>query len=179
MTVTIIRHGRVNHIWIKSCNSSEFDEECRAYDEAPIEGIENAKGPDADKVYVSELSRTHQTAKMMFGDREFTATELINEVPLRSAFDTKHRLPLWFWNTLGRLQWLFGSKRQPEPRFQTRERAERFAEQLIETDEDCAVVTHGFYMHTLIAVMKQKGLKADKGSIHYKNGEWVVLKKGK
>ncbi|MCR5341760.1 MAG: hypothetical protein K6E70_00155 [Butyrivibrio sp.] len=37
MKVTIIRHGKVKHIWKKSCSSDEFDEECRLYDTAPIE----------------------------------------------------------------------------------------------------------------------------------------------
>lgn len=41
------------------------------------------------RIYISELSRTRDTAEILFPDRDYIASELINEVPLRSSFDTK------------------------------------------------------------------------------------------
>ncbi|MCR5558688.1 MAG: 1-acyl-sn-glycerol-3-phosphate acyltransferase [Butyrivibrio sp.] len=43
---------------------------------------------EAAKVYISTLDRSLQTAKMLFRDRDFCKTDQINEVPLKSAFDT-------------------------------------------------------------------------------------------
>ena len=77
---------------------------------------------------------------------------LINEVPLKSSFDTKTNMPLWFWNLTGRLQWFVNSRRQAEGRRQTRKRVKEFVELIRNDDMDIAVVTHGFYMHTLLHV---------------------------
>ncbi len=106
---------------------------------------------------------------------DYCRTELIGEVPLRSAFDTKYRFPLWFWNVAGRMQWLFGCKRQPESRNGTKERALRFVHELTLRDDDCAIVTHGFFMHTLIRVMKKQGFTEGKNMLHYDNGEAVIF----
>ena len=177
MIITIIRHGKVNHVWKKSCTSAEFDEECRLYDIAPIEDMSCSQTYKAQKVYISTLDRSYQTARQLFGEKEFAKTALINEVPLSSSFDTKIKLPLWFWNVTGRLQWFCNSKRQIETKKQTKERAEEFVQELIQNNEDCAIVTHGFFMHTLISVMEKQGFKADNTSMNYKNGEAVVLVK--
>ena len=101
-------------------------------------------------------------------------SELINEVPLRSSFDTKREMPLWFWNSSGRLQWFFNSKRQPEGRKQTIERARRFVELICNNNDDCAVVTHGFFMHTLIQEIPKAGFIMSYSSVKYKNGEYVI-----
>lgn len=175
MKVTIVRHGKVKHIWKESCNSTEFDHECMLYDNAPIEDVECSIDHTADKVYISTLDRTLQTGKKMFGEREFIASKHINEVPLRSSFDTRMRLPLWFWNMSGRLQWLVNSKRQVESRKQTIKRAESFVQDIIGKNEDCVLITHGFFMHTLISEMKRKGFKSGKTGIHYKNCEAITM----
>ncbi|MBO4458583.1 MAG: histidine phosphatase family protein [Butyrivibrio sp.] len=175
MEVTIIRHGKVKHTWKKICSSEEFDEECRLYDIAPIEEMASASVTDASKIYISTLDRSYQTAKNMYGEGAFIRTELINEVPLKSAFDIQLKLPTWFWNILGRLQWLVNSSRQPESKLHTIKRAERFTQDIVERNEDCVLVTHGFFMHTLISVMKRRGFNCDKTSAHYKNGEVIIL----
>ncbi|WP_442861686.1 histidine phosphatase family protein [Butyrivibrio sp.] len=134
-----------------------------------------SKTYNVSKVYISTLDRSYQTARQLFGEREFAKTDLINEVPLRSAFDTKKKLPLWFWNVTGRLQWLCNSNRQPETKRQTNERAKRFVQELINNAEDCTIVTHGFFMHTLISEMKRSGFRPDKTSLSYQNGEAIKL----
>ena len=173
--VTIIRHGKVKHTWEKKCSSEEFDEECRRYDIAPIEEMKCIAIDDTFKIYISTLDRSYQTARKIFGERAFCSTKLINEVPLKSAFDTQLKLPTWFWNISGRLQWLANSSRQPESRAQTVKRAECFTHGIVERNEDCVLVTHGFFMHTLISVMKRRGFNCDKTSAHYKNGEAIIM----
>jgi broad specificity phosphatase PhoE len=175
MIITVIRHGKVLHTWKKWCSSSEFDEQCRLYDSAPIENMTSTNEHKATKVHISTLDRSLQTARMLFGDMTFYSTDKINEVPIKSAFDTKLHLPVWFWHVSGRLQWIFNFGRQPETRSQTRERAEQFVKELINCGEDSVLVTHGFFMHTLIATMKQHGFRQEKARFHYKNGEAIVL----
>ena len=177
MKVLVIRHGKVKHTWKKSCSSAELDEECRLYDCAPIEDMARIEDCEPERVYISTLSRSFQSAKMLFGERDFVKTALIKEVPLRSSIDTEKRISMLFWYTTGRIQWLINSKRQPEGIRQTRQRAIRFVRMLISRNEDCAVVTHGFFMRTLIAVMKQYGFRPDRKSLYFKNGEIIILQR--
>ncbi len=177
MKVSIIRHGRVLHTWKKWCTSAEFDEQCKLYDKSPIdeESIKTTSEP-VHTIWISTLDRTLQTARKLFGDANYNKTNLLNEVPLCSGFDTKSKMPLWFWNVLGRIQWMLSIKRQQETRTQTKSRADRFVEKIIENNVDCAVVTHGFFMHTLIKCFKEKGFSADKIALKYDNGEIITLR---
>ncbi len=177
MRIVVIRHGKVLHDWKKWCTSAEFDEQCSLYDKAPIDVAVDKGVEDAQTVYISTLDRTFQTAEAIFGKRDFERTSLINEVPLRSGFDTAVKMPLWFWNVLGRLQWLTGIKRQPEIKSYTTIRAEQFVQQIIKSNEDCAIVTHGFFMHTLIKALRKEGFTADKNRVEYRNGEAIVLRR--
>jgi hypothetical protein len=111
---------------------------------------------------------------MLFGQKEFIVSELIHEVPLRSGFDTKLKLPRWFWYVLGRLQWYMNNSRQPETRKYSRERAARFIELICNADIDCTVVTHGFFMHTLLSELKKAGFSVPKTHAKYRNGECIV-----
>ena len=66
---------------------------------------------------------------------------------------------------------------QIEGRRQTRERAKEFVEMLKNDNMDVAVVTHGFYMHTLLQEMKKVGFKMTGYSVKFKNGEYVTAEK--
>lgn len=154
-----------------------FDSECGKYDLSPIRNVTYSVPQTAyQKIYVSELSRSKDTAKILFPDEEFFESRLINEVPLRSSFDTKMNMPLLFWNLTGRLQWFINCKRQAEGRRQTRDRAKEFVELIRNDDMDVAVVTHGFYMHTLLQEMKKVGFRMRGSSVKFKNGEYVTAK---
>lgn len=117
---------------------------CRLYDTAPIEEMTRVAFNEVPTIYVSILDRSTQTAKMLYGERDFCKSELIHEVPMKAAFDTKLKLPIWVWYFLGRIQWMTDSKRQSETRKQTVERAERFTKDIIEKNEDCVLISHGF-----------------------------------
>ena len=176
--VVIIRHAEVDFCWSRRCTSEMFDSECRKYDLSPIRNaLYDIPQTIYQKIYVSELSRSHDTAKKLFPGGEYSESGLINEVPLKSSLDTKMNIPLWFWNLTGRLQWLFNCRRQAEGRRQTIERAKEFAESLGNDDMEVAVVTHGFYMHTLLQEMKKAGFRMTKSSVKFKNGEYVIAEK--
>ena len=53
MKVTIIRHGKVKHIWKKFCSADEFDEECRIYDIAPTEEMASAHYKNGEAIIMT------------------------------------------------------------------------------------------------------------------------------
>lgn len=178
MRVVIIRHAEVDFCWSRWCSSEMFDSECRKYDLSPIKNVTYSIPQIAyQKIYISKLSRSKDTAKLLFPSREYLESPLLNEVPLKSSFDTKMYMPLWFWNLTGRLQWFINYRRQAEGRRQTRERAKEFVELIKSDDMDLAVVTHGFYMHTLLQEMKKGGFRMTGSSVKFKNGKYVIAEK--
>ncbi len=178
MKVIIIRHGTVDFEWERTYSSGEFDRACDRYDKAPIIRMSyDIPFINAQQIYVSALPRTQDTAKEIFGNKDFICTELINEVPLGSSFNCKIKLPLCFWNITGRLQWFLNIKRQVESRKETRSRGRKFVELLNAAGCDSVVVTHGFYMHTLVKEMQKAGFRITKSMRNYKNGDYVVAEK--
>ena len=174
MRVVVIRHGEVDFCLSGRCTSEEFDRECGEYDKAPVKDmIYEIPQAGFRNVYISTLPRSRDTACRLFPDKILRESELIDEVPLRSSFDTGRKMPLWFWNVSGRIQWLFNSPRQTEGRRQTRKRAGRFVEILCREASDCAVVTHGFFMITLLREMRKAGFRMGKTRAGFKNGEYV------
>ena len=117
------------------------------------------------------------TARLMFPGKDLQESELIHEVPCRSAFDSKIRLPLWLWFLIGRLQWAAGSTRQPEKRRDTENRSRQFIENLCRDGADCAVVTHGFFMHILLRDLKKAGFRTDRSRLNFKHGEYVTAER--
>ena len=65
------------------------------------------------------------------------------------------KLPLWVWNVGGRMQWLFQRKRQVEKREETQKRADALIEKLVQRNRDCILVSHGFFMRTLLKELKK------------------------
>ena len=180
MRVAIIRHAEVNFSWSRRCTSGKFDSECRKYDHSPIRNVTYSIPQFVyQRIYVSELSRSKDTAEILFPQETYYESGLINEVPLKSSLDTKMNMPLWFWNLTGRLQWFADCPRQAEGHRQTRERAKEFIELISKEDSDAAVVTHGFFMHTLLQEMKKAGFRIENSSVKFKNGKCVIAEKQK
>lgn len=178
MKIYIIRHAKVDMKWPKWCSSIAFDRACETYDKSYIDNSTvQAKNIDIQQIYVSQLSRSQETAKCLFPYQNYIIEGLLNEVPLKSSIDCFRNLPLWFWNITGRLQWFFNHDRQPETRRYTRERADKFSELLIENSMDALVVTHGFYMKMLINRLRKHGFKIGHNSFRYSNCEVIEVVK--
>lgn len=167
MRIIVIRHEKVDMTWDRKYNSAAYDLACEYYDRCPIAFSDKkyAKSAGAGKVYVSGLSRTYETACRLFDGTDFVKTALLNEVPLRSFKDTERLYPLWVWNFIGRFQWFLGKSRQPESREKTRVRVREMIRLLEKRQEDCYLVTHGFYMRVFISELRRCGyrIRREKG----------------
>ena len=166
-----MRHAKPDFTWEKSYDSAAFDAACAAYDEAGADAFSPDVFDARDKtIYVSDCRRALETAKAMFPDAEIVTTDLLREVPLRSFRDTTKSLPLWYWNLRGRLQWMRGSARQPETRQETTRRAEAFVDLLEKEDRDAVLITHGFYLTTLLKALRIRGFvltRSGMGKVDY------------
>ena len=153
MKLILIRHAEVDFEWPKKCSSREFDDACKRYDTAGIrtDGVKPAKGTGYC-IITSSQDRAKETARLMFGKAPVIESDLFDEVPLVSFRDTEKRLPKWLFDVMGRLQWLFGSERQPESRRQTIDRAKKAVALIDRQGSDCVVISHGFFMRSLLRV---------------------------
>lgn len=180
MKIVIIRHAKVNMKWEKKYDSKQYDLACKKYDESeivPISEIMSIKD-SADMVYISDLPRSYETACQLFGRRDFCRTSLVNEVPSRSFKDTDKKYPLWIWKSVSRIQWFFNSKRQPETREETIIRARKTIELVENNNEDCFIITHGFYMRTLVKELRSKGYKIErKRKVGIANLDRIIARK--
>ncbi|MCL2558954.1 MAG: hypothetical protein FWE07_00585 [Turicibacter sp.] len=100
MTITLIRHAKVNYKFKKSYRHFEFDKSCTEYDNSPVlQEIEHrANSITGNIIYVSSLIRTHETAQLLFSGIMPTENKLFDEVPIKSFAPLPIALPtaLWF-----------------------------------------------------------------------------------
>ena len=94
-----------------------------------------------------------------------------------SSVVSKVKLPLLFWNISGRLQWLFNNHRQQECRKDTIYRAEQLVKVLLHNEENCAIITHGFFMHILSDSLKKNGFCISNVRLQYSNGEYITAER--
>nr|WP_300808293.1 phosphoglycerate mutase family protein [uncultured Acetatifactor sp.] len=178
MRAIVMRHGKVDFQWKKWSTSEQFNKDCQMYDEAPIYLLlSNDIRINYQDIYISTLQRSRDTAKQLFGERDFISTKLLDEVPLCASVISNKKLPLIFWNISARLQWLFHIHSQKEGRKETVYRAEQFINMIAEKGKDCIIVTHGFFLHTLLSQMKQHAFKLSHTKLSYSNGEFVIAER--
>ena len=168
MKLILIRHAKVNCPMPKVCDAKGFDKARATYDVSPIhpvtQKLDASKYNEAHfRFYVSTLQRTHDTLHGRIGDVSFTETDLLTEVPNRSVADLQVKLPYPCWQALGRVQWFLNAKRQPEGKAGTERRARELVSVLEQKNEDCVLVSHEFYLYTLIRVLKQNGFRIKRG----------------
>ncbi len=82
------------------------------------------------------------------------------------------------WNGVGRVQWYIGSERQLEKRDNTMQRANKVIDLCESENEDCILITHGFFMKTLIKVLKNRGyLLLGNNHLEIKNLQMISAEK--
>lgn len=164
MKIGLLRHFKVNRRAPKHCNSEEYDRSISEYDRADII-IQNVAVSPADYpvCYASSMKRAVETAREVY-DNEIIFTDELVEIPLRSIFKTTFKLPFKLWNVINRLGWAFNSKKVPEPKHRSRERAVRFLEKILESNDgnqNILIVSHGLFMVNLQIELSRLGFKGD------------------
>lgn len=186
MKIIMIRHGKVNMEWDSSYDSEGFDEAQRRYDISPLNdfGGKVAKA-EGYKVYISDLSRTYDTALQIFGGEEGLAkcielvkTPLLNEVPKRSYKDTKSKHAKGWWTMRSRIQWFFNSSRQPETKKDTKIRAKKAADLIEQGNADAVVISHEFFLYSLKGEFEKRGYVIERSEMfRIKNWERIRASK--
>lgn len=178
MKIILIRHAKVDMKWNRHYHSSSFDNACSLYDTSKITKLNRVKRSSIEKIYISDLSRTYETAVQLFGNKDFKKLELINEVPLRSFTDTKRSLPCFIWMALGRMQWWMENKRQPETKSETIHRAKQVVSMLIHENEDCYIITHGLFIKVLLKELRRAGFQISKNKLKWENLDEIIAMNG-
>jgi Fructose-2,6-bisphosphatase len=148
----------------------EYDRTNLEYDTSPIFTDRTIDYADNGRIiYISALQRTNDTARLIFGDKNFRKSKLFNEVFIDSFMDSSLQIPRVLWNFIGRVQWFFNSSRQSETRLSTVHRVRKAIRYLEKQNEDCVIVCHAFYMRVLIFELKRKGYRQTNQSQQYDN----------
>lgn len=160
MKIAIIRHFKVDYKPKKMMNSYYFEKYIKEYDEANV--IKNEINIEEDKYYkcyCSDIERAYITANEVYKGT-IEQTNLLREVQMYPIFNTKLKLPAFFWSISSRICWMFNGKSQLETKQKTIERAKEFISK-IDFDNDILIVSHGFFLITLINQLKEIGFKGD------------------
>ncbi|WKY47619.1 histidine phosphatase family protein [Eubacteriaceae bacterium ES3] len=179
MKLIVIRHAKVLFEWEKCYTGEAFNRACKGYSEAEIfcdveSDIKTGRRP----VFISELKRTEETARMLFGERDFIKNEVFNEVELRSFIESSIKLPTPLLKAMGRTHWFLNITTQPELRKQTTLRAQRAIDLLEAQKEDVILVSHGIFMQVMFAELKKRGYSVRRsGSVWFENLDMIVAEK--
>lgn len=182
-SLILIRHAMVDFDWEKSYTSKTFDLACAEYNIRPIRhnkqsDIDVKKIDNDGKVFISDLPRTRETAKLVFPGQTYIEDEIFTEVPNRSFIDTELLIAKRIWATFGRIQWFFNSKRQYENLKETLVRADRGIEKLEKTiTPDTVLVCHEVLLRVMVHKLRGRGY-LPQARIRYDNLSCIHMKEG-
>lgn len=158
MKIILIRHFKVNCDRRFAYNSQTYENAFDDYNKSPV--IESdLRISTNNKIYSSTMVRTIETAKTIFNKAPDFYSDLLCEVPISPFMKTRLFLPLIVWNFVGRIQWRFNSKKQPETYLATQARIDKFMDSIITQNEDCFIVAHGFTIKLIIRRLKAENFR--------------------
>jgi broad specificity phosphatase PhoE len=160
MKIGLVRHFKVDYKAKKMMNYSEFEEYVTSYDKkAVIEKTIDLGCIQWNKCYCSDLTRAVITAKSIY-DKELEITDLLREVKMYPVKKLRIRMPSFLWSISSRIAWKLNHSSQLETASYTRKRAEEFLSKLdLDSDENILIVSHGFFLITLIDELRLLGFK--------------------
>lgn len=178
MRIGLVRHFKVDYKAKGMMSSRDFEEYVTNYDNSSV--IENKIDLDCniiwDKCYCSNLKRAVITAKSIY-DKELEITDLLREVKMYPVKNNKLKIPSFLWSISSRIAWKLNHASQLETETDTKKRAKEFISKLdLNSDENILIVSHGFFLITLVNELKSLGFKG-KVPRKMKNGHLYVLQK--
>jgi broad specificity phosphatase PhoE len=136
-------------------NATEFLAWVEQYDNMELEYSEIDLPAKIDKIFVSSQQRALLSA--VYLEYESATNDLLVEVDAQAFMSGKIKLPKKLWLFVDRLRWYF-NLRSVENRSDTIKRARDFIEK-IEGIENILIISHGLFMHVLIAELKKEGFE--------------------
>lgn len=168
MKVVLIRHFKVGFKWKFFYNSAEYEVDCGGYNSAAV--VATALNIDSkDRLITSTMSRAMESSKLIFKREPDLSHDSLCEVPIKPFVKTKLRFPKLVWDVIGRLQWRFNLKPQPEPYRQSKIRVDKFLEDVVSHGQNVVVVCHGWVILLMIRKLKRMGFRGP-NPIFIKNG---------
>ncbi len=175
----LIRHGRP----LLTTPFLNMPSHLKAYDEA---AIDTAFSPpkklfeqltSVQSWFCSPLPRAQQSLELLAPSVQPVISDLFCEAPL-PAREKPRFLPLSFWLAFLRGRWMQGRLSASESYSQCLQRAEAAADFIldyIKTDENAALMGHGFFNLLLSNALKKKGWK----QTHSGKGYWSLQRLAK
>ncbi|PRR82514.1 histidine phosphatase family protein [Clostridium vincentii] len=175
MKIGIVRHFKVDFKPKKLMNHNDFNEFVTSYDNATvIYNDTNINSDEWDRCYCSDLTRAIKTAESIY-NKNLQRTELLREVEMYPMWKLKFKIPSVIWSILSRVAWEINHKSQLETINDTKERAKAFLQQIdINKLESILIVSHGFFLLTLVKELKLLGFNGDIPK-RIKNGYLYIL----
>ena len=158
MKIILIRHLKTDMEWREYYTAAEYDDAMQIYRQMhmPLVVGQHVVGGEY-AFYCSTAPCTYDTIMRLFNVRDVTKTPLLDEVLLRSFTDDVKPRTLAEWQRKAKRQWRSGDARQPETKVQTEARAEELLKMLERANKDCVLVSHAFYLRTVIKRLKAHG----------------------
>lgn len=176
MKIGLARHFQIPHRKRELLDATGYAEWLKWYDAS--EGLEKPvpeSGVDWHKCYCSDIRRAKVTAGIIY-DGPTEETHLLREVPMAPPLETRLPIPLFLWETLSRVGWLWEHDSQPESRSETRRRAAGIMEWIRarHAGQNILVVSHGFLMQFLERELVKMGFNG-RVPVHPKGGHIYVF----
>jgi len=149
MKIILIRHFKVDFKWSFAYDSNDYEKACENYDSSKVIRDDLAINTNG-MIISSTMIRAVETTQFIFNKPPDFASDLLREVPIKPFVKTSVILPTFIWNIIGRIQWRFNSKNQPETYLESRLRVDNFIDSVIFKNEDCVIVAHGWIIKLII-----------------------------
>lgn len=157
--------------------TQEYERACAGYNTAAV-----IKMPldisIPGRLISSTMSRALEMSRIVFSREPDHSYDELCEVPVKPFMKTSIQLPKLLWDVIGRIQWRFILKQQPERYHESRRRVYHFLDSLIEDGDDAIIVCHGWIIKLMIPGLLSAGLQ---GTEAFFNQKWVSvrIRKGK
>ena len=161
MKVGLLRHFRVNKPLPKGRLIAQSDL-LQWFDETEAAEVEVTEVELGDtqwqKCYTSDLPRALDTAKYVF-EGEIIPTSQLREVKLYPLFRWNLRLPLLLWAVFTKFAFNTSHRSQLESPALLSRRVEGVLDDILASEEDILIISHGLIMLTLKSELKRRGFK--------------------
>lgn len=168
MKVVLIRHFKVGFKWKRFYTSADYEKDCGGYNTSAV--VKSAiPFQSTDRLITSTMSRALETSKHIFNREPDLSDANLCEVPIKPFTSSPVPLPKVVFDIIGRLQWRFGLKPQPETYKQSRERVKAVVDTLVRAGDNVVIVCHGWIIKLLIQELRSRGFKGP-NPLYIRNG---------